>query len=256
MVWNAATGTAYVGGSSGALPAGPSSPTPTYRPGGRHRDAFVMASSPSTRRRPRPSNSYTVAEGGTLNGNVITDNTGAGVDSDPDGDPLTASLVDGPLHGSLILNADGSFTYTPYDPPTAATLPTATASPTRSATARAAPIRRRSASPSRPTRPTRRRSTACPARRASTRTLAGLLRGQRQPHPAARRRRRQHDRADADRDQRHGHAAEHDRSHDHRRANGTGTRHRPGLADRSEQRARRPERSLRRPATSAARRCR
>ena len=48
-------------------------------------------------------NSYTVAEGGTLNGNVITDNTGAGVDSDPDGDPLTASLVEGPLHGTLAL---------------------------------------------------------------------------------------------------------------------------------------------------------
>src|SRR5436190_20823221 len=36
-----------------------------------------------------------------------------GNDSDPDGDPLTAALVSGPLHGSLTLNADGSFTYTP-----------------------------------------------------------------------------------------------------------------------------------------------
>ena len=85
-------------------------------------------------------NSYTVAEGGILNGNVITDDTGAGVDSDPDGDPLTASLVEGPLHGTLVLNGDGSFTYTPYDSSTAATSPTATASPTRSATARVAPI--------------------------------------------------------------------------------------------------------------------
>jgi hypothetical protein len=34
-------------------------------------------------------------------------------DSDVDGDPLTASLVDGAAHGSLQLNADGSFLYTP-----------------------------------------------------------------------------------------------------------------------------------------------
>jgi VCBS repeat-containing protein len=34
-------------------------------------------------------------------------------DSDPDGDPLTATLVAGPANGSLTLNADGSFNYTP-----------------------------------------------------------------------------------------------------------------------------------------------
>jgi VCBS repeat-containing protein len=42
--------------------------------------------------------------------------TGSGVlanDSDPDGDSLSAVLVSGPSHGSLKLNADGSFTYTP-----------------------------------------------------------------------------------------------------------------------------------------------
>src|SRR5207253_2342804 len=33
--------------------------------------------------------------------------------SDVDGDPLTAVLVTGPSNGSLTLNADGSFTYTP-----------------------------------------------------------------------------------------------------------------------------------------------
>ena len=41
---------------------------------------------------------------------------GAGVldnDNDPDGDSLSAILVDGPSHGSLSLNADGSFSYTP-----------------------------------------------------------------------------------------------------------------------------------------------
>ncbi len=36
-----------------------------------------------------------------------------GNDNDPDGDMLTASLVSGPTHGVLTLNADGSFSYTP-----------------------------------------------------------------------------------------------------------------------------------------------
>ncbi|MCH8991305.1 MAG: tandem-95 repeat protein, partial [Acidobacteria bacterium] len=34
-------------------------------------------------------------------------------DSDPDGDPLTAVLDDGPLNGGLTLNLDGGFIYTP-----------------------------------------------------------------------------------------------------------------------------------------------
>jgi Tol biopolymer transport system component len=34
-------------------------------------------------------------------------------DSDPEGDPLSAQLVSGPAHGTLALNADGSFIYTP-----------------------------------------------------------------------------------------------------------------------------------------------
>ena len=36
-----------------------------------------------------------------------------GNDSDADGNPLTAVLVIGPSHGSLLLNANGSFTYSP-----------------------------------------------------------------------------------------------------------------------------------------------
>jgi VCBS repeat-containing protein len=60
-------------------------------------------------------NAYTTTEGVAVSGNAITDNTGAGVDSDPDGDPLAASLVSGPLHGTLVLNSNGSFAYTPYD---------------------------------------------------------------------------------------------------------------------------------------------
>jgi len=34
-------------------------------------------------------------------------------DTDADGDPLSAVLVTGPSHGALVLNDDGSFTYTP-----------------------------------------------------------------------------------------------------------------------------------------------
>ena len=34
-------------------------------------------------------------------------------DTDPDGDPITAVLVSGPSHGTLTLNANGSFTYAP-----------------------------------------------------------------------------------------------------------------------------------------------
>ncbi|WP_295129274.1 Ig-like domain-containing protein [uncultured Chitinophaga sp.] len=51
--------------------------------------------------------SLTIAGGTVTNGNV-TDN-----DTDPDGDNLSASLVTAPLHGTVVLNADGSFTYTP-----------------------------------------------------------------------------------------------------------------------------------------------
>jgi VCBS repeat-containing protein len=48
--------------------------------------------------------------------NVPLDVAAPGVllnDTDTEGDPLTAVLDSGPAHGTLVLNADGSFTYTP-----------------------------------------------------------------------------------------------------------------------------------------------
>ena len=52
--------------------------------------------------------SYGVKQGGTVNiapPGVLTN------DTDPDNDPLSAVLVDKPTHGTLTLNANGSFTY-------------------------------------------------------------------------------------------------------------------------------------------------
>jgi VCBS repeat-containing protein len=58
-------------------------------------------------------NAYTVVEDGTLSGNVVTDDTGNGVDSDVDSSPLTVSLGSNVSHGTLSLASNGSFTYTP-----------------------------------------------------------------------------------------------------------------------------------------------
>src|SRR5262249_52187639 len=51
------------------------------------------------------SQSVTAAEDTAASGQVAA--------SDVDGDPLTYSVVAGPAHGSLVFNADGTFTYTP-----------------------------------------------------------------------------------------------------------------------------------------------
>ncbi len=53
---------------------------------------------------------YSVTAGETL---TATDDGVLANDADDDGDPLTASLVEGPAHGTLDLKADGSFVYTP-----------------------------------------------------------------------------------------------------------------------------------------------
>lgn len=55
-------------------------------------------------------NAYTMDENTTLTGNVIEDGV---ADSDPDNDPLSVVVVDGPANGTLTLNANGTFTYEP-----------------------------------------------------------------------------------------------------------------------------------------------
>ncbi len=51
---------------------------------------------------------YTVDEDEVLSGYNVLDN-----DTDVDGDPLTAILEDDVAHGTLSLQPDGTFTYTP-----------------------------------------------------------------------------------------------------------------------------------------------
>jgi len=59
--------------------------------------------------------SYTTVEDTELTGNVMIDDTGFGVDSDPDSDLVTVSGFDNPSAkgGTVNVNPDGSFTYTP-----------------------------------------------------------------------------------------------------------------------------------------------
>ena len=59
-------------------------------------------------------NSYTVAENATTNGNLITDDTGSGIDSDvdvPSTLSVTAVTPDQGTLGSVSFSSDGSFTY-------------------------------------------------------------------------------------------------------------------------------------------------
>jgi uncharacterized delta-60 repeat protein len=60
-------------------------------------------------------NSYATSQAIAVSGNVITDNTGSGADSDPAGanDPLTVSSHTNPANGTLVISASGVFTYTP-----------------------------------------------------------------------------------------------------------------------------------------------
>ena len=58
-------------------------------------------------------NTYTTPEDTPVSGNIITDDTGHGVDSDDDGDPLGVYTYTMPVTGSLTLTPDGSFNFTP-----------------------------------------------------------------------------------------------------------------------------------------------
>lgn len=55
---------------------------------------------------------FTTPENTALNGNVLSNN-GSGADSDPDGDPLSTTLLGSTTNGTINLLANGSFTYTP-----------------------------------------------------------------------------------------------------------------------------------------------
>jgi len=77
----------------------------------------ILASSPATvalsvtDQAPAATNdSYKTGKGKTL---AVSAAGVLGNDSDPDGDPLTAVLASGPANGTLTLNANGSFSYTP-----------------------------------------------------------------------------------------------------------------------------------------------
>ena len=48
-----------------------------------------------------------------VSGNVLTNTNPNGPDTDPDGDKLFASLAAAPTNGNVVLNSDGSFSYTP-----------------------------------------------------------------------------------------------------------------------------------------------
>ena len=60
--------------------------------------------------------SYSITERDFSSDPSLSESASTGVlanDTDPQGIPLTASLVNGPVEGSLTLNSDGSFVYTP-----------------------------------------------------------------------------------------------------------------------------------------------
>jgi len=63
-----------------------------------------------------PDNYLAYEAGGSPNQLIVPAGTGVlANDSDPDGDSLTATNASAASHGTVVLNADGSFTYTPTD---------------------------------------------------------------------------------------------------------------------------------------------
>lgn len=68
---------------------------------------FAAASAPVNHLPTAVTDNYTMNEDTQLTGNVLAN------DSDPDGDPMTAALNTLAAHGSVSVNANGVFTYTP-----------------------------------------------------------------------------------------------------------------------------------------------
>ena len=66
-------------------------------------------------------NSYTVeanddpGDNNSVAGNIITNDTGEGLDSDLEGDILTVTENSEPSNGSVVVDSDGEFSYTPND---------------------------------------------------------------------------------------------------------------------------------------------
>jgi VCBS repeat-containing protein len=74
-------------------------------------DVTVLLNATSTNQAPvATDDAYSTAEDTPL---TVAAPGVLGNDSDPDGNPLTATLVTGPAHGTVTLNANGAFTYTP-----------------------------------------------------------------------------------------------------------------------------------------------
>ena len=64
---------------------------------------------------PPAGNGVPIANNGSVTSEFNEPISGNVTGSDPDDDPLTFSLVDGPNNGTLVFNPDGSFTYTPNE---------------------------------------------------------------------------------------------------------------------------------------------
>jgi VCBS repeat-containing protein len=100
-------GAAGGGGGSGYCP----DPCTNFETGVRSGNGLVTVTYTAPNQAPTAvDNAYTTAEDTPL---TVTAPGVLGNDSDPDGDPLSAVLGSGPSHGTLTLNANGSFSYTP-----------------------------------------------------------------------------------------------------------------------------------------------
>jgi VCBS repeat len=107
--WSSSDNTvATVSGSGLATGVAPGVATITAASGPAQGSALLTVAAPN---HPPVANddNYSATEATTLN--VALPGV-LGNDTDPDGNPLTAALVTGPAHGTVTLNADGSFSYT------------------------------------------------------------------------------------------------------------------------------------------------